>query len=1072
MTVLPFRLITRLPLLACGVFAVVCCAGDAFAQSVRSEAVVNLTFDEVSGDAYDSAVGGGEKDHGGLRNGARRVESPFWNQRGKQALWLSAPGKQFVQISDSPDVDHQTGVSFSFFYLNLHDPSDNATHGIVAKRQNGDGEVTNYGINYNPKQNNFQVYLNPGGGFRVAGYDSGEVIGSRRRVFLTATFEVGDAPQPDLDGDRDDIRVRLFVNGRQVTPANVNQGHAVGGDAWLIDVDSSAILNDVPVTLGASHAEAEHTNAVIDEFSLFGRALTPVEAAMLFVEVAGPDSVQQAERETQVRTPPPVPNIAVSSLHGLRIGHTTRLTIRGRDLTCQPRVELPIEGFEQTVVDGSNGGQLIVDLTLPPDAAPGFYPVRVRTAGGISNALALAVDTLAQHPAKDTSPEIPALLPAAFSGMLSGSAQPRVYFAGTLGQRVVVEVESRRLGSTVDPVLEIKTLEGTPLLVEWGKIYLRGDARAELQLPHDGLYFAELHDLEYKSPGQSPFRIRIGDLTTADLYFPPAVGGEGALLKPLGIGFPPAASIRAHPDTDPAEAATLLTLPPELGLAGPAPILRLSDGVEVVEQTTQTGEPQLIDAQFAERKHVPIMVNGRIETPGEEDRYLLQVAAGQKLNFSVAARSVDSPLDGQLLIRKHPEGDVLASSDDRAGTLDPGLEYTVPEGVEQVVAAVRDLNESGGPHFLYRLKIVPSGQPDFSLMATASRINLPQRGSIAVRLKVNRSAYTGPIRLSVLGDETVSIVPHELPAGGGNRELFVTLTHNGNDADRPRRLRILGESTGLDPAIRRTVEVPSIGKDVTPPGHRHQLAAALGSPSWLSIDLEQLPTTLLKGLDTQIAVAVRRDKQDISQAVRLTLMSTEASRPVDPRDRGKGNKPLIRSKPEQFVNEWSDATDLKLAVPLDVAQGDVDFVVRADVVPHAYSTTSVASVYSAPFRISVQDAVGLTLEEGTFQLAAGKVNTVKGKLTRTAPFGGRVALSIKGLPDGFFAPGIVVEGDKEQFEMKIYAPFEEQARDLPNVTLNVRAAGGGPILSPRGLALKLAPPAKPQEAKEEAATAE
>lgn len=1040
--------------------AVHCCAGNASAEDVRSQAVVNLTFDEVSGDAYDSAALGVQKDNGRPVNGASRVESPFWGQRGKQAMRVDAGGKQFVELADSPDLDRPDGLSFSLFYLSLHDLNDGATHGIIAKRNTGDNAITNYGINYNPKGNKLQVYVNRGNGYRIAAYDVRDTVGSRERTFLTATFEPGDAPAPDEDSDRDDLLIRLFVNGKLVTPASATKGAVVGSDAWLTDVDLKATLNDVPLTLGSTNAEAEFTSAVIDEFSLFDHALSPVEAAMLFVEVGGPDVVQLAAREGQARPQPPGPALATTSLHGLRIGATTRLTIRGRHLGDGATVVLPIDGLEQSAAEGSNRNQLVVDLTLPPDAAPGIYPLRVHTAAGISNAAALAVDTLPQLSATDTSPEKPADLPAAFSGMVSGSEQPRVFFHGTAGQRIVAEVETRRLGSTVDPVLEIKTAEGTPILIEWGKVFLQGDARAELLLPQDGLYFVELHDLEYKAPNRSPYRLRIGDLTTADLYFPPAVApDQQTLLKPVGVGLPSAAAIRAQAEPAAGQTATLLHLPPELGLLGPAPALDLSDSVEVLEQPATGDELQTIDARFAQHKHVPITINGRIAAPGEEDRYLLQVTPGEKLNLSVAARSINSPLDGQLLVRKHPEGDVLASSDDRSGTLDPGLEYTVPEGVEQVVAAVRDLNEIGGPHYLYRLKLVPAGQPDFSLTVDESRLDVPQAGSATVRLKVNRSGYGGVVKLRVLGDDSVSITPSELPAEGGNRELFVTLTQNGAGSKQPQRLRIVGESVDLDPPLRRSAEVPTSAKDVTPPAYQHELAAAVTSPAELSIKLPQLPEALLKGLESHIDVAVDR-KTDEEQAVRLTLMSTEPARPIDARDRRKGNKPLVRSLSEQFIGEWTDRGSLGIAVPLDVAQGNIDFVIRADVVPHAYSTTRLATVYTEPFRLPVRDAVGLTLDDPTFQLTGGRMNKVTGKLTRTAPFSGRVALSISGLPEGYLAPGVVVEEGQEQFELSVFVPLEEQAKDLPNVKLNIVAPGSGPILSARDLPLKVSAPAK------------
>src|SRR5579872_6823396 len=102
--------------------------------TIRAQAVVNLNFDEVSGDALDSALAGAAKDNATLQNGIRRVKSPFWGQAGKKAILLDATLLMLVQAADSPDIARPDAVSLSMFLINLHPAADAAVHGIIAKR--------------------------------------------------------------------------------------------------------------------------------------------------------------------------------------------------------------------------------------------------------------------------------------------------------------------------------------------------------------------------------------------------------------------------------------------------------------------------------------------------------------------------------------------------------------------------------------------------------------------------------------------------------------------------------------------------------------------------------------------------------------------------------------------------------------------------------------------------------------------------------------------------------------------------------------------------------------------------
>ena len=108
-------------------------------------------------------------------------------------------------------------------------------------------------------------------------------------------------------------------------------------------------------------------------------------------------------------------------------------------------------------------------------------------------------------------------LPAALNGSLSGSDTLQTHFAGKKGQRIVIELEARRLGSNIDPILSL--LDPRQVQVAWsqGKTALQGDARLSAVLPVDGQYTIELHDALYRAGSPGQFRLKVGELYYADL---------------------------------------------------------------------------------------------------------------------------------------------------------------------------------------------------------------------------------------------------------------------------------------------------------------------------------------------------------------------------------------------------------------------------------------------------------------------------------------------------------------------------------------------------------------------------
>lgn len=1030
------------------VFGVCLLASASFAQeaaeevkgAVRATAVVNFSFDEESGPAKDSAAAGAVPDEGKFMADPARVASPFWNQTGKKAVQLDAAKMQFIEIADGADVDAASAVSFGLLVVNLSETTDAAYHGLVAKRGTVDGKpFTNYGINFTMQADNFQVYLSDGTGYKVVNYSTKEVLPYRKLVYLTATFQVADATKQDDDTDMDDVRIALYANGEPLTPKASPSGYIERNVAWIKDVSVAGLVNNLPTTIGRSEAAGEYLSCVVDEFSLFDKALTPAQVKKLFLEVAGNNVAKLMAADKPV--PAVVPVIGSLSQSGVQIGQTTQLVVNGSDLGPDPAAVFPIPGVQFAVAEGSAPNRLVLNVTVPAETTPGIYPLWVKSQAGVSKSVALAVDRLPQVAVGGSSPDKPAALPAAFFGSLSGGQQHRVYFTGTKGQRVVADVELKRLGAAANPVVEIKSPAGTPLAIGWGQSSLKGDARAEIVLPGDGVYSVELHDLTFGGPGQSPFRLKIGDLKLVDGVLPAAAVAGPMEVEPVGSGFAPGTKLAGVFVSASESASGLLSLPMESGVASGIPSLPVSQGTEVVEAARAAdGALQTVDATFAAAPVKPVAISGRVASKGERDRYLLSVTSGQRLKFSLQSDSLGSTLEGEIAVYANPPSNPVAQTSDQPTIGDPSLEYAVPAGVSQIVVQVRDLFGRGDPRSFYRLVIEQAGRPTFSLMLNTPTVNLPEDGSAVVEMQITRAGYAGPIKLSVVGDATVAVSPNEIAANMQGKALLRLVRVGQPAAGSAPLLRIVGESVGLDPAIKQTAKLQA---GVVAPTFIDTMAVGTIRPSGLGIELQQLPTVLFRGVSHPIPLVLKRTPQPNEEAlpVKLSLDSTEPVRKRDPNNPNAGNFPLVAAAPQMIMPDQPEQATVKIVVPLESTEPVIDFVVKAEATPHAYSDRVLASAFSQPFRAEIKNAVAPKVDDATLAVVGEADHKITGLLQRTPGFTEPVEVTLTGLPAGYTVQPSTVAGDQDKFEFTVKAPKVAADTPVPNVKLRVTSSG-------------------------------
>ena len=205
----------------------------------------------------------------------------------------------------------------------------------------------------------------------------------------------------------------------------------------------------------------------------------------------------------------------------------------------------------------------------------------------------------------------------------------------------------------------------------------------------------------------------------------------------------------------------------------------------------------------------PIIINGRIDHPGDVDCFRFDAQRGEPLEIEVLARRLDSPLDARLVLLD-PEEHILAVSDDAvdrgAGLVthhaDSLLNYKLP-ATGRYVVRIDDLQGKGGPEAVYRLRISRK-QPDYSLRVIPSSLNIPKEGNAVITVHALRKAgFDGPIKLSIK-DEPFGIELNTSVIPRGKDKTRVTLSAAGRRLKELMVLEIEGEAKIGSRTVRRT----------------------------------------------------------------------------------------------------------------------------------------------------------------------------------------------------------------------------------------------------------------------------
>lgn len=447
-------------------------------------------------------------------------------------------------------------------------------------------------------------------------------------------------------------------------------------------------------------------------------------------------------------------------------------------------VEL-IAPFAARVKPDGNGNEY-AGFVIEPDATtpPGVYPVRLRSAGGVSNLRLLAVtDVPVQLARTDVSglyragrlqleQAQPVNWPVAVTGGRLQNHVDLFRFSVDAGQRLVFVSQSRRLGLTPDLILRLRDANGRTLALAHDTPGLKWDERIDHTFAEAGDGYLEVHSTE-GAGWNNHYMVKLGDFNYARSVFP--LGGrrgEDVRLQVTDRDGRVTRIERSVPD-DAALDDWRLTLD---DLPGSLPwTLAVGDHPESLEEELSkraaADQPPLVNW--------PVTINGQIDEPDQQDVYRIPVQSGEQIRVRIDAYHLGSALDAVLLVYDPVGKQLLASNDDRRGRghPDPDLSFPVPDGLDEVTIAVRDAASGGGINHGYRLT-VERGGPDFYLwlgrkqhptnkeddgwsrMDLSDTLNIPAGGETRLLISARRDAkrddphyrgaqqgYNGPIRI-------------------------------------------------------------------------------------------------------------------------------------------------------------------------------------------------------------------------------------------------------------------------------------------------------------------------------------
>ena len=530
--------------------------------------------------------------------------------------------------------------------------------------------------------------------------------------------------------------------------------------------------------------------------------------------------VDDAKAQGPGRKPVNPPVISSVFPPGGTVGTSVQWTLNGRGLSKIRQLMISGSGIKTTSFEARGENQAVATVAIDANADPGYRELRVEGADGVSNLLLARIDTVKQvvevEPNNRPSEAQVVPIETAVAAVIAAADVDYYRVEGPPGTTVTFDLEARRVGTSISPVLTATKPNGAAISQARESRSNDRDARLGVTIPREGAVIVQVRDNTYSGNDLAGYRLRVTRQPYATGLFP--LGGPpgkpvevtisgGNLKKPLTktVTLPNTPGVRIDPG---------LFASPD----GPVPSPNLitvgnSAESELVEPATASAERTIALGQT---------MNGRISARDEVDRYTVTVKKGQKFRVSASAAAIGSWLDTVLTL-KDESGATVAENDDQGdggtgrvnvmglsgGSTDSELEYEATKDMKLAIE-LTDRYGEGGPEYGYRLSVGVSrpnfevklliGNPNSNgqIATAASRMtqstpglfgvfNVAPGTRIPISFIVIPQGRPGPVTLSVEG----------LPEGVTVEPLKVDVLGPGDKGGSPRIVNAVARADNL-----------------------------------------------------------------------------------------------------------------------------------------------------------------------------------------------------------------------------------------------------------------------------------
>jgi len=457
-------------------------------------------------------------------------------------------------------------------------------------------------------------------------------------------------------------------------------------------------------------------------------------------------------------------------------------------------------------------------VTLATNAGPGDRDLRLETPAGLSNPLIFRVgllrefsrpaakavnpdlnnflEKLGRQPATNLTSETSLTLPAVVNGQIMPGGEDWYRFPARKGQRLVVAVSARELIPYLADAVPGWFQVAVSLHDAQGKeldyadhFWFHPDPVLSCEIPKDGTYLVQVRDSLYRGREDFVYRIALGELPLVTGIFPlggPA--GAKTLVELTGWNLPVTHFVEDAAGKEPGIYPLSTSTDEPIYNQQPFALDTLP---ECLEQETNDSP------ETAQAVTLPVIINGRIDHPGDWDVFRFAGRAGDPLVAEVYARRLDTPVDSVLKLTD-AGGKQLAFNDDNEDK-GSGLNTHHADSYIRTVLPTNgiyylwlgDAQRKGGSEYSYRLRLSPP-QPDFALRVVPSSLNVRAGGSVPLTVyALRRDGFTNQITLVLDGAPAgFKLTGDSIPAG--QNQVQVTLTAPPKALPEPVNLNIEG----------------------------------------------------------------------------------------------------------------------------------------------------------------------------------------------------------------------------------------------------------------------------------------